>query len=297
MSSETERAGARHVKPLAIALGLIVAYALVEVVAAINTGSLSLLSDAGHMGTDALGLGMALAAILTAQGASRRERQTYGLYRLEIMAAAANAVLLLLVAGYAIFEGLRRLSDAPSLDAGPMLIVGIGGLVVNVVAARILREGSRESLNVEGAYAEVVADFLGSAGVIVAAVIYLATDWPYADPLVAIAIGIWIIIRAVALGRKALAVLVQAAPTRVDLAAVRHGLAAIDGVTDVHDLHVWTLTSDMDVATAHLVVADDADTHQVLHRAGDNLRERWGITHATVQVEPESHRECVEETW
>ncbi len=169
MSSETERAGARHVKPLAIALGLIVAYALVEVVAAINTGSLSLLSDAGHMGTDALGLGMALAAILTAQGASRRERQTYGLYRLEIMAAAANALLLLLVAGYAIFEGVRRLSDAPSLDAGPMLIVGIGGLVVNLVAARILRDGSRESMNVEGAYAEVMADFLGSAGVILAA--------------------------------------------------------------------------------------------------------------------------------
>ncbi len=297
MSSDTERTGARHAKPLAVALGLIVVYAVVEVVAALTTGSLSLLSDAGHMGTDALGLGMALAAVLTAHGVVRRERQTYGLYRLEIMAAAANSVLLLLVAGYAIYEGVRRLSDAPALDAGPMLVVGIGGLVVNLVAARILRAGSGESMNVEGAYAEVIADFLGSAGVILAALLYLGTGWAYADPLVAIAIAIWIVFRALALGRKALAVLVQAAPMRLDLAAVRDDLAAIDGVTDVHDLHVWTLTSEMDVATAHLVVTEDADTHQVLHHAGDNLREHWGIAHATVQVEPESHRECVEETW
>ncbi len=297
MSSDTERTGARHARPLGLALGLIVAYAIVEVAAAIFTGSLSLLSDAGHMGTDALGLGMALAAALTAQGAARRDRQTYGLYRLEIMAAAANSILLLLVAAYAIFEGVRRLSDAPSLDAGPMLVVGLGGLIVNMVAARILRAGSAESMNVEGAYAEVMADFLGSMGVIAAALVYLATGWAYADPLVAIAIAFWIIVRAVALGRKALSVLVQAAPTRVDLVELRHDLAEIDGVTDVHDLHVWTLTSDMDVATAHLVVADDADTHAVLHRAGDSLRERWGIAHATLQVEPESHRECVEETW
>jgi cobalt-zinc-cadmium efflux system protein len=296
MSTNT-RPGERHKKRLSVVLGLVVAYAVVEVVAAFFTGSLSLLSDAGHMGTDALGLAMALAAILAASKATRRQRQTFGLYRLEIMAALANSVLLMFIAGYALYEGFNRLSDPGELEGGAMLLVAVGGLVINLLSAWLLRTSARESLNVEGAYMEVLADLLGSIGVIAAAVIYLTTGWVQADAIVAIAIGLWIIPRAFRLGWRATLVLVESAPSEVDLQEVRRSLGAIEGVIDVHDIHIWTLTSDMDVATAHLVMTDDADSHEILDVAGAQLREHWGISHATLQVEPESHSECVEETW
>jgi cobalt-zinc-cadmium efflux system protein len=297
MTQTHERASERYAKRLTVALVLVVVYAIVQVVAAFATGSLSLLSDAGHMGTDSLGLAMALAAIVTAARASRGDRRTFGLYRLEILAALGNAVLLLGVAGYAIYEGIRRLGDPGDLIAVPLLLVAIGGLAVNVFGAWLLRDGARDSVNIEGAYNEVVADLVGSVGVVLVALTYLTTGWQYADPIVAIGIGLWIIPRAVRLGRKALAVLVESAPGHIDLSALRSGLREIEGVVDVHDLHVWTLTSEMDVATVHLVVADDTDSHDVLHAAGDHLRTTWGLAHATLQVEPESHRECVEETW
>jgi cobalt-zinc-cadmium efflux system protein len=289
MTQTHERASERYAKRLTVALVLVVVYAIVQVVAAFATGSLSLLSDAGHMGTDSLGLAMALAAIVTAARASRGDRRTFGLYRLEILAALGNAVLLLGVAGYAIYEGIRRLGDPGDLIAVPLLLVAIGGLAVNVFGAWLLRDGARDSVNIEGAYNEVIADLVGSVGVVLVALTYLTTGWQYADPIVAIGIGLWIIPRAVRLGRKALAVLVESAPGHIDLSALRSGLREIEGVVDVHDLHVWTLTSEMDVATVHLVVADDTDSHDVLHAAGDHLRTTWGLAHATLQVEPESH--------
>ncbi len=297
MTPNHERTSQRYARHLTVALVLVVVYAVVQVVAAFATGSLSLLSDAGHMGTDSLGLAMALAAIVTAARASRGDRRTFGLYRLEILAALANAVLLLGVAGYAIYEGIRRMGNPEDLIAVPLLFVAIGGLAVNVFSAWLLRGGAGESLNIEGAYNEVLADLVGSVGVILVALIYLTTGWQYADPIVAIGIGLWIVPRAVRLGRKALAVLVESAPSHIDLSALRSGLIGIDGVVDVHDLHVWTLTSEMDVATVHLVVSDETDSHDVLHAAGDHLKTTWGLAHATLQVEPESHRECIEETW
>lgn len=295
--ADSERAGARHSKRLSIALVLVVVYALVQLVAALATDSLSLLSDAGHMGTDALGLGMALAAIVAATRAVASQRRTFGLYRLEIMAALANSVLLLGIAGYAIWEGIQRISAPVDLVPIPVLVVAVGGLAVNVFSAWLLKAGAAESLNVEGAYVEVLADLVGSFGVIAVALIYMTTGWAYADPIVAILIGLWIVPRAVRLGRKALMVLIEAAPPHLDISDVKAGLSAIDGVSEVHDLHVWTLTSDMDVATAHLVVEDGSDSHLVLDRAGQEMRDRWGITHATLQVEPESHSDCIEETW
>jgi cobalt-zinc-cadmium efflux system protein len=295
--SNTPRSGERYAKRLSIALVLIVIYAVVQVVAAFATGSLSLLSDAGHMGTDALGLAMALAAIVAASRARRRERQTFGLYRLEIIAALANSLLLLIIAGYALVEGFSRLSSPGRLEGRAMLFVALGGLVVNLFAAWLLRDGSKESLNVEGAYTEVLADLLSSIGVVVAAVIYLTTGWAQADPIVAILIGLWIIPRAFRLGWKATSVLIESAPADVDVGLVSDGLGSLDGVVDVHDLHVWTLTSGMDVATAHLVMRDDADSHEILDAAGEQLRENWGISHATLQVEPVSHSDCIEETW
>mgnify|MGYP000002538667 FL=1 len=291
------RAGARHVRPLLISLGLTFAFLIAQVITGFVTGSLALLSDAGHMATDVLGLGMALAAIQAASHAQNHPQRTFGLYRLEILAALANAVLLFGVAGYIGFESINRLSNARDVASTPVLVVGVIGLVINVIAFKLLRAGSKESLNVRGAYLEVMSDMLGSVGVIAAAIIWGITGWTWVDPVIGAAIGVFILPRAYKLGRTAIRVLVQSAPEHLNVAALQAELATIAGVVDVHDLHVWTLTSEMDVASAHLMVASGVDTHGVLDQARVLLAERHGITHATLQVEPDDHQGCNELTW
>ena len=291
------RAGARHVKPLVISFALIVTFSVVQVVVGLVTDSLALLSDAGHMATDALGLGMALAAIQAASNARSHPQRTFGLYRLEILAALFNAMLLFAVAGYVLFEAVRRINDAPDIASGPVLVVGVIGLVVNLAAFALLRSGAKDSLNVRGAYLEVVSDTLGSVGVIVAAIVWGITGWTWVDPVIGAVIGVFILPRAWRLGHEALNVLLQAAPARLDMTALRAELAAISGVVDVHDIHVWTLTSEMDVATAHLMVSVGTDSHAVLDQARQLLADRHGITHATLQVEPDNHHGCDEVTW
>ncbi|MEP7114784.1 MAG: cation diffusion facilitator family transporter, partial [Ilumatobacteraceae bacterium] len=291
------RAGARHIKPLLISFVLIVAFLAVQVVVGVVTGSLALLSDAGHMATDALGLGMALAAIQAASSARAHPQRTFGLYRLEILAALVNAALLFAVAGYVLFEAVGRIGNAPDVASAPVLIVGAIGLLVNVIAFFLLRAGAKDSLNMRGAYLEVVSDALGSIGVIVAAVIWGITGWNWVDPVIGAVIGVFILPRAWRLGREALQVLVQAAPARLDIPELQRELGTIAGVVDVHDVHVWTLTSEMDVATAHLMVAVGTDSHAVLDQARQMLADRHGITHATLQVEPEDHHGCDEVNW
>lgn len=291
------RAAERHRRPLLVAFVLVLVFMVVEIVAGFATGSLSLLSDAGHMATDALGLGMALAAISVATRSQTSGHRTYGLYRLEILAALANAVLLFGIAVFVIIEAIRRLQNPTDVLSGWMLIVAVVGLIVNVVAWRLLRIGAKESLNVEGANLEVLADLVGSIGVITAALIIQFTGWPYADPLFAAAIGLFILPRAWTLGRKALRVLVEAAPEGLDVDELYARLADISGVVDVHDLHVWTLTSEMDVATVHIMTSEGADSHRVLDRARDILETEYGIPHATLQVEPDTHTGCTEVTW
>jgi cobalt-zinc-cadmium efflux system protein len=280
------RAGERHRPRLWWAAGLLTAFMLVEAAAAALTGSLALLSDAGHMFTDVLGIAMALAAGYAASRASTDSRRTFGLYRLEVLAALANAVLLTGVAIYVLAEAVRRLTAPPPVAAGAMLVVAVGGLLVNIIAFLLLRSGAAESLNVRGAYLEVVGDLLGSAGVIVAAGIVALTGWPYADPIVAVAVALMILPRTFALGRSAVRILVQAAPERLDIAVVRDRLAAVPGVRDVHDLHVWTLTSGMDVASAHLRLDPGAELGSVLTTAREALHTDFDIDHATLQVEP-----------
>ena len=291
------RAGARHLRPLVAAFALVVVFMVVEIVTGLISGSLALLSDAGHMATDALGLGMALAAITVANKAETGGNRTYGLYRLEILAALANAVLLFGVAAYVVFEAVRRLQDVPEVLSGPMLLVGILGLIVNIVGWLLLRQGAKESINVEGAYLEILADLIGSVGAIIAALLLRYAGWIYADPLVGAAIGLFILPRAWRLGRRAIRVLVQAAPEGLDLEQLRDRLNSIPEVTDVHDLHVWTLTSEMDVATAHLVMADGTNPHPILDQARALLEDEHGISHATLQVEPDTHQGCTELTW
>jgi cobalt-zinc-cadmium efflux system protein len=291
------RAGARHAGRLWWSFGLVTGFLVVQVVVGLAANSLALLSDAGHMATDALGLGMALAAITAANRAVQAQHRTFGLYRLEILAALANAVLLFGVAGYVLFEAARRLDDPPEVASVPVLVVGTIGLVVNLIAFLLLRQGAAESLNVRGAYFEVVADALGSVGVIVAAGLMWATGWGWVDPVIAAGIGLFILPRAFRLGRDALRILVQAAPEGVDLPTVTTALTAINGVADVHDLHVWTLTSDMDVLTAHLGIVEGADAQRVLQAARVVLAEQFNLDHATLQVETAGNHDCSEMTW
>jgi cobalt-zinc-cadmium efflux system protein len=293
----TARAGRRHVGRLWAALAVLVGFAAVEVVAAFATGSLALLSDAGHMVTDVLGIAMALAAIHLADRASERRQRTFGLYRLEILAALANAVLLVGVGAYVVVEAVRRLNEPVEVLSGPMLVVALAGLAANVVAFLLLRQGAEESLNVKGAYLEVLSDLVGSVGVVLAAVVIATTGWEYADPLMGVAIGVFIVPRAIRLGLQAVRVLVQEAPAGMDLDAMQADLSGVPGVVDVHDLHVWTLTSEMDVATAHLMVSDGTDTHAVLDQARALLLERYQVSHATLQVEPDTHEGCDEVSW
>jgi len=291
------RAGERHQGRLFAAFGLLFAFMVLEVVTGLATGSLALLSDAGHMVTDVLGLGMALAAIrLASRGSSARHR-TFGLYRLEILAALANAVLLFGVAVYVLIEAVGRLSDAPDVADRQVLVVAVLGLGANLVAFALLRGGASESINVEGAYLEVLSDTLGSVGVIAAAIVMGLTGWWWVDPLVGVGIGLFILPRTWRLGSQAVRILVQASPPGTDLDAVDADLRAIAGVVDVHDLHVWTLTSEMDVASAHLMIGDGTDGHGVLDQAQELLRSTYGIGHATLQVEPTSHQGCDEIDW
>ncbi len=293
--AEAGRAGARHQRRLLIAFGLIATFFVVELVTGLATNSLALLSDAGHMFTDVLGLGMALAAIHAANRRSADERRTFGLYRLEILAALANAVLLFGVAVAILVEAVRRLSDPPEVLGVPMLVVAVLGLIVNLVAFWLLREGAEESINVEGAYLEVLADTLGSIGVIVAAAVIELTGFTLMDPIFGVLIGLFVLPRTWRLGRRAVRVLIQAAPDHVDVDELRRDLSALDDVTEAYDLHVWTLTSGMEVGSVHLRLREGCDegaVHRVLDRASELMKATHGLDHATVQVEPASHVDC-----
>lgn len=294
---ESRRAGERYRRPLTLALALTLAFLVVQVVVGAVNGSLAVISDAGHMATDALGLAMSLAAIVIASRATANGARTFGTYRLEILAALANAALLFGVAGYVLVEAAQRIGDPPDIASLPVLIVGVVGLVVNVGAFLLLRQGAKESLNLEGAALEVVSDALGSVGVIVGAVLMWATGWGWVDPIIGAGIGLFIIPRAWRLGSEALRVLLQAAPAGVDPDEIGAELARIDGVVDVHDLHLWTLTSQMDVVTAHLAVVDDVDRERVLNRAQSMLATDYGLTHATLQIERVADGECAHPDW
>ena len=296
-SHGAQRAGARYQGRLTLAFSLLAAFMVVEFVAGYLSRSLALLSDAGHMLTDVIGLGMALAAIRLASRGTERRHRTFGLYRLEILAALANAALLFGVAGYVVVEAIRRIGSPVEVEFTTMLVVAVLGLLANLVAFALLREGAKESINVEGAYLEVLADTVGSAGVIVGALVLRLTGWQWVDAVVGVAIGLWILPRTWRLGGQAVRILVQAAPPGVDLDVLEARLAALDGVVDVHDLHVWTLTSDMEVASAHLMIERGTDAHGVLDQARVLLAEGYGITHATLQVEPDDHEGCAEVAW
>jgi cobalt-zinc-cadmium efflux system protein len=290
-------AGATHRWRLQAAFALVAVFFVVELVAALASGSLALLSDAGHMAADVVALGAALVATRVAGRTDRTGRRTYGSFRAEVFASGLAVLLMVGVAAYIAVEAVRRIGEQAQVATGPMLVVGTVGLVVNLIALALLRGGAGESLNVKGAYLEVVADTLGSVGVIVAGLLVAATDDAWWDTGIALTIAAFVAVRAVMLGREVLAVLGQHAPAGMSPDDVTAALAAVPAVTDVHDLHVWTLTSGMNVATAHLMTHDNADAHAVLDAARRVMRDEFGVEHATLQVEPEPHSGCRDTTW
>lgn len=264
-----------------------------EVVGGLVSGSLALLADAGHMFTDAAGIGLALFAIWVGARPASEER-TFGPYRMEILAAVVNAVLLFGIAGLVLFEAWRRLSEPPEIASGLMLAVASVGLVANAVSLWLLRDAQRESLNMRGAYLEVLGDLLGSAAVVVAAAVIAATGFREADPIASAAIGLFILPRTWRLLREAVDVLLEATPRGIDLGEVRRHILETPGVADVHDLHAWMITSGMNVVSAHVVLANGAEAPAVLDRLCRCLSEDFDIEHSTFQLETRDRRRLEE---
>jgi cobalt-zinc-cadmium efflux system protein len=262
-------------------------------VAGILTNSLALLADAGHMLTDVGGLGLALFASWVSQKPATPEK-TYGYYRVEILAALADAVVLFGISGYILCEAYRRFQDPPEVATLPMAGVAVVGLVVNLIGWRILRAGAEESLNLRGALLEVMSDALSSIGVIAAGAIMWLTGWRYADPLVSAFTGVFILPRTWRLMGQALSVLLEATPAHISLPAVEQAMLEVEGVARVHDLHVWTITSGVGALSAHIVLRPGtaaAGSSAILKRLADRLKERFGIAHSTIQVEEPAYQE------
>jgi cobalt-zinc-cadmium efflux system protein len=232
--------------------------------------------------TDVVAVFMGLTAVILAYRGSSSPARTYGWHRAEVFPAVANAGLLIGVAVFILWEAIQRLREAPSVPGVPMIVVALAGLAANFVVALLLRSHSEGSLAVRGAYMEVVADTVGSLGVLVAGIVTVTTHWPYADVVVAVLVAIWVLPRAISLARAALRILSETSPAHIDVEELRSALGAVDGVTEVHDLHVWTLSPGKDMCTAHLT--SDRDSARVLQDARAVLSAR-GLNHATVQIE------------
>ncbi|MFI1654534.1 cation diffusion facilitator family transporter [Streptomyces sp. NPDC020472] len=290
----TGTAAAAYKNRLRIALGITLSVMVIEIVGGLVADSLALIADAAHMATDAVGLAMALLAIHFANRPPAGNR-TFGYARAEILAALANCLLLLVVGGYVLYEAVQRFIEPAETKGGPAIAFAVIGLVANVISLSLLMRGQKESLNVRGAYLEVLADALGSVTVIVAAAIILATGWQYADPIASIVIGLMIVPRTLKLLRETLDVLLEAAPKGVDMAEVRAHILALPGVEDVHDLHAWTITSGMPVLSAHVVVDQDAldsvGHEKMLHALQGCLGSHFDVEHCTFQLEPAGHAE------
>lgn len=269
-----------------IALALTGTFLVVEAVAGFLSESLALLSDAAHMLTDVLALGVSLLAIRFAKRAAD-QRRTFGYHRFEILAAVFNAALLFVVAFYILFEAIQRLRNPAEVASTTMLVVATLGLIINLIAMRLLQASSKESLNVKGAYLEVWADMIGSIGVIAGAIVIRLTGWQWVDSVVAIAIGFWVVPRTWSLLGDSLHILLQGVPDGFDLARIEADMRTVPGVADIHDLHLWALTSGRNVMTAHLVLADGVtDEQAVLKATSELLHERYKITGTTLQIEP-----------
>ncbi|WP_051196822.1 cation diffusion facilitator family transporter [Jonesia quinghaiensis] len=276
-----------HQRILTIALCLTLTFMVVELIAGHLTGSLALIADAAHMGTDSIGLLLALLAV-TAIQRTPSTRRTYGSHRLEVLTALAHAALLTGVAGYVLYEAFSRIGAQHTLATTPLLITASAGLAVNIIVWRLLASGSKTNLNLTGARLEVLADLIGSLAVIVGAMLVATTGWVWIDTAVALGIAVFIIPRTWALARTALRILLESAPPETNLTQLRRDLLTIPGVIDVHDLHVWSITTDTHAASAHLIIDDPTNHQRILTAALRLFASDHNIPHATIQCEPRS---------
>jgi cobalt-zinc-cadmium efflux system protein len=286
--SHSHSAAGRHAGSLAVAIGIGVVVLVVELVAGFAANSLALLADAGHAFADVSGLAFSLVAIRLA-ARPPTDMRSFGLYRLEIVAAAVNAVLLLVIAIVIAIEALRRFLAPPDVQPGIVVVVAAGALLANLLALRILAPGQRESLTVRGAYLEISGDFLGAAAVLVGGLVILVTGWREADAVASLLVAVLIVPRTVRLLRESVDVLLEATPKGVDLADVERHIREAPGVTDVHDLHAWTITSGLNVVSAHVVLGEEAKPGDILDHLATCLSADFDINHSTFQLETPEH--------
>lgn len=277
-----------------LVFGLTALYTLVEIVGGLRTNSLALLADAGHMFTDTAAVGLSLLAMRFTERKATPSK-SYGYYRAEILAALVNSIVLLLISGYILFEAWRRFQAPPVVTSVPMMLIAGVGLAVNLVSLRFLSHHSHGSLNVQGAYLEVLSDTLGSLGAIGAGLVMWKTGWYLADPIVSAGIGLFIIPRTWKLLNQAIHVLMEGTPAHISAVEVEDALKIIPGVSRVHDLHIWTITSGYDAMSGHIAVAEQVNAESVLIEAQRILKEKFSIGHATIQLEKASCQQCDEE--
>jgi len=286
--AHSHSAAGRHAGSLRTAIGIGLAVLVIEVVAGIAANSLALLADAAHVFADISGMTLSLVAIRVASRPPSDTR-TYGLYRLEMLAAALNAVLLLLIAAVVAVQAVRRFVEPPDVLPGIVIVVAGIGLVANLVSLRILSPGQRESLTMRGAYLEIAGDLMGSIAVLIAGIVILATGWHQADAVASLIVAVLIVPRTLLLLRDSVDVLLEATPKGVDLGDVERHILEAPGVTGVHDLHAWTITSGMNVVSAHVVLSEEAKPGDILDHLGTCLSADFDINHSTFQLETPEH--------
>lgn len=274
----------RSRRALALVLALTAALTIVELIGGLLTGSLALLADAGHMFGDSAAIALALFAAWLADRPATAQR-SFGYRRAEILAALANGVALVAIALWIFFDAYRRFSDPPEVLSGWMLFVASLGLAANVIAATLLARSAAESLNARAAYRHVLGDLAGSVGAVAAALVLLATGWRYADPLAGVAIGLLVLVSSWTILRDSVSVLLESSPPGIDAGEVGRRMAAAEGVVEVHDLHIWTITSGFPALSAHVLVAPHEDCHGRRRELESLLRQDFGLTHTTLQVE------------
>jgi len=279
--------GKQNKRRLLLVLGLTSLYLIAEVVGGILTKSLALIADAGHMLTDVAGLVLALLAIWFAERPATPKR-TYGYYRVEILAALTNAIILIGISLYVLYEAYQRFRHPPAIASQGMLVVASIGLLINVLGVLILRKGSSSSLNLKGAYFEVLSDMITSVGVIVAALLIWLTGWAYADPLISAGIGLFIFPRTWILLRDTIHILLEGTPASIDISRVRDTLSSLPGVMGVHDLHIWSLTSNVHAMSVHVLYSAEFSAHALLQEIQKKMKTDFSISHLTVQLEQET---------
>jgi len=285
-SLNSTSAGAKHNKSLKIVFAITASYLIIEVIVGFISNSLALLSDAAHMLTDVGGQALALFAIWMSSK-PRNNRKTYGYFRTEIFSALINAIVLIFISGYILYEAWQRFKEPPAVAGIPMLIVAVCGLIINLIAMKILKAGSKESINIKGAFLEVVSDMLSSVAVIIAGIIILATGWLYIDPIMSALIGLFILPRTYNLLKESVDILLEAVPKEVDYAAVEKFIAGKPGVLSVHDLHIWTLTSGINALSGHIIMNAEtkfSEISEITSAIKNELVTTFKITHTTIEV-------------